>query len=402
MGLKEWASSLIEKFNPAQAIIERAEGTSKTSVPGYVKITSAYDDVEVLRRGIDMLVNGAASFDFTVTEKINGVTPVINGIRKTKLHNLLNFQPNLYQDTNKFRRQLYTDLVLEGNAFIYYDGAYLYVLPAVHMEIFPDKKTFVKKYKYMGDIEFLPEEIIHVADNSSESNYRGTSPLHSTTATLETRKKMLKFQDNFFNNGAVPGLVLKSPNVLGEKIKQRLIESWLREYNPQRGGKRPMVLDGGLDVAKLSDVNFKELDFEQSIDNKDDDLLMALGVPSILLKGGNNANISPNLRLFYLETVLPKVRQVTSAFERFFGYNLEEETAKVSALQPDMKEAAAYFTTLVNGGVITPNEARQELRYESIVGHDDLRIPANIAGSAADPSQGGRPAGDNKPNGNNQ
>ena len=392
----------MEKLNPAQPAIERGEGSSKAPVPGYVTIQRAFDEVEVLRRGIDMIVNGAASFDINVTEKINGITPVVPGIRKTKVHTLLNFQPNPYQDMNKFRRQLYTDLVLEGNAFIYFDGGFLYVLPAVNMEIFPDKKTFVKGYRYSGEVTFTSEEIIHISDNSAESIYRGTTVLKSISATLETRKKMLKFQDNFFANGAVPGLVLKSPNVLGDKIKQRLIESWLREYNPQRGGKRPMVLDGGLDISSISDVNFKELDFESSIDNKDDDVLMALGVPSILLKGGNNANITPNLRLLYLETILPKVRQVTSAFERFFGYNLEEETAKVSALQPDMKESAGYFTTLVNGGVISPNEARKELRYEPIAGHDDLRIPANIAGSAADPSQGGKPAGENKPNGKNQ
>ncbi len=398
MGIKQW---ITEKLNPAQPIIEREAGTSQTSVPGYTTVVSAFDKVEVIRRGIDMLVNGAASFDFTVAEKINGVSPVQPGLRKTKVQNLLNFQPNLYQDCNKFRRQLYTDLILEGNAFIYFDGGYLYVLPAANMEVFPDRKTLVKGYKYSGEVDFTPEEIIHISDNSASSIYRGTSSLKSTLDTLNTRAKMLKFQDNFFQNGAVPGLVLKSPNVLGDRIKQRLVESWLKEYNPQRGGKRPMVLDGGLDVSKLSDVNFKELDFEQSIDNKDDDILMALGVPSILLKGGNNANISPNLRLLYLEAILPKVRQVTSAFERYFGYNLEEETAKVSALQPDMKESAGYFTTLVNGGVITPKEARKELRYDPIAGHDDLRIPANIAGSAADPSQGGKPAGDKQPDGNN-
>jgi hypothetical protein len=66
-----------------------------------------------------------------------------------------------------------------------------------------------------------------------------------------------------------------------------------------------------------------------------------------------------------------------------------------------MKESAGYFNTLFNGGVITPNEARKELRYDPIAGHDDLRIPANIAGSAADPSQGGKPAGDKQPDGNN-
>jgi len=63
-----------------------------------------------------------------------------------------------------------------------------------------------------------------------------------------------------------------------------------------------------------------------------------------------------------------------------------------SALQPELKDVAAYHSTLVNGGVITPNEARIELRYPTIAGNDTLRIPANIAGSAANPSVGGRPS----------
>jgi len=40
---------------------------------------------------------------------------------------------------------------------------------------------------------------------------------------------------------------------------------------------------------------------------------------------------------------------------------------------------------------MTPNEVRDAMNMESIDGHDDLRVPANIAGSAADPSEGGRP-----------
>jgi hypothetical protein len=110
------------------------------------------------------------------------------------------------------------------------------------------------------------------------------------------------------------------------------------------------------------------------------------------LQGGNNANIAPNLRLFYLETVLPIVRLYVSALERYFGYDVGEVTSNVSALQPELKDVAAYHSTLVNGGVITPNEARIELRYPTITGNDTLRIPANIAGSAANPSEGGRPS----------
>ena len=47
---------------------------------------------------------------------------------------------------------------------------------------------------------------------------------------------------------------------------------------------------------------------------------------------------------------------------------------------------------------MTPNEARESLILEPIEGQDELRIPANIAGSAADPSEGGRPPQDDEEN----
>ena len=40
---------------------------------------------------------------------------------------------------------------------------------------------------------------------------------------------------------------------------------------------------------------------------------------------------------------------------------------------------------------MSPNEAREALSLEMMEGHDELRIPANIAGSAANPEEGGKP-----------
>ena len=33
-------------------------------------------------------------------------------------------------------------------------------------------------------------------------------------------------------------------------------------YNPRTGGRRPLVLDGGIEVDALTEINFKELDFQ--------------------------------------------------------------------------------------------------------------------------------------------
>jgi hypothetical protein len=96
--------------------------------------------------------------------------------------------------------------------------------------------------------------------------------------------------------------------------------------------------------------------------------------------------------LYYLETILPILHKTCSALERFFGYEIEPDITGIPALQPELADAASYYATLVNTGIITANEARYQLNYDFKDGHDDLRIPANIAGSATDPSTGGRPS----------
>ena len=70
---------------------------------------------------------------------------------------------------------------------------------------------------------------------------------------------------------------------------------------------------------------------------------------------------------------------------------MQEDISNIPALRPELQDEAAYYSSLVNGGVMSPNEAREALRLEPMEGHDDLRIPANIAGSASNPSEGGRP-----------
>ena len=109
------------------------------------------------------------------------------------------------------------------------------------------------------------------------------------------------------------------------------------------------------------------------------------------MDSGNNANIRPNHRLYYLETILPIVKKITYAFERYFGFQLNEDVTGIPALQPELRDQAAYYATLVNTGIISPNEAREALGKDTMDGFDEPRVPANIAGSAANPVEGGRP-----------
>ena len=391
------ADELYEKLNPAQPYYEHKVDSSREPVYAYER---AYEELEIVNRSVNMIVDDCAEIDVLIGEPTKG-NSVKKGIKRSRVELLLNVEPNPFQDISTFRRNLITDMIIDGNIFIYFDGAHLYHLPASKMTIHSSDTTYVDHYSFNEIINYSTSEIIHIKENSFYSIYRGVPRLSPALRTIQLLMSMRKFQDNFFKNGAVPGLVLKSPNTLSEKIKERMIQSWTARYKPEAGGRRPLILDGGLEIDTISNVNFKELDFQSAIAENEKIILKALGVPPLLLDSGNNANIRPNMRLYYLETILPIVRKTNKALERFFGYSIIEDITDIPALQPELRDQSQYYTSLVNGGIISPNEARERLGFEVLEGHSDLRVPANIAGSASNPSEGGRPVenetGDDSP-----
>jgi HK97 family phage portal protein len=376
-----------EKLNPAQPYF--GEKTANSNEPTFA-YERAYEEIEIVNRGVNMIVDDTSEINVVIGEDTK-TAKVVKGIKKKTLDTILNKEPNPFQDISTFRRNLIIDILIDGNIFIYFDGVHLYHLPASKMVIHTSKTTYVSKYTFEERIDYSPNEIIHIKENSFYSIYRGTSRLKPALRTMLLMKKMRDFQDNFFRNGAVPGLVLKSPNTLSEKIKERMIASWQARYSPDAGGHRPLILDGGLEVDELSKIDFREMDFQASIADNEKIILKALGVPPIMLDSGNNANLRPNMRMYYLETILPISNKINKAMERFFGFEIIEDLTHIPALQPELRDQATYYTSLVNAGIITPNESRKQLGFEHLDDCDEIRIPANIAGSAANPSEGGKP-----------
>ena len=377
-----------EKLNPAQPYYDHKTEPSREKVVNYER---AYEDLEIVNRGVNLIVDDASEIPISVSGQVQGMSSVVKGIKRSRVDLLLNKEPNPFQDISTFRRNLITDYLLDGNIFIYFDGVHMYHLPANKVTIHASDTTYIEKFTFNEQVSYKPSEIIHIKDNSFYSIYRGVSRLKPALRTMILMRSMRDFQDNFFKNGAVPGLVLKSPNTLSEKIKERMIQSWSARYRPDAGGRRPLILDGGIEIDSFANVNFKELDFQSAIAENEKIILKALGVPPILLDSGNNANIRPNMRMYYLETILPIVRKINFAMERHFGFKCQEDITNIPALQPELRDQSQYYSALVNTGIISPNEARDALGFDPVEGYDDLRVPANIAGSAANPDEGGRP-----------
>ena len=248
---------------------------------------------------------------------------------------------------------------------------------------------------FNGTIKFAVNEIIHIKDNSAREIYRGDSRINSAIKSILTRESAIDFQDKFFDSGAVVGLVVETEAVLSKKLKERQEKEWVAKYNPKSGRGKPLILDAGMKARSVNTNSFRDMDFNNSIVEIEKRVMTALGIPPLLLDSGNNANIRPNLELFFSMTIIPMIRKFESAFEYFFGYDVELTTHNIMALRPDMKQESDRLSSLVNNGIMTGDEARKVLRLEPMNTPEmtEIRIPANIAGSSTGVSgqEGGRP-----------
>ncbi|AWN08787.1 portal protein [Escherichia phage Gostya9] len=398
MGFKSW---ITEKLNPGQRIIRDMEPVSHRTNRKPFTTGQAYSKIEILNRTANMVIDSAAECSYTVGDKYNIVT-YANGVKTKTLDTLLNVRPNPFMDISTFRRLVVTDLLFEGCAYIYWDGTSLYHVPAALMQVEADANKFIKKFIFNNQINYRVDEIIFIKDNSyvcgTNSQISGQSRVATVIDSLEKRSKMLNFKEKFLDNGTVIGLILETDEILNKKLRERKQEELQLDYNPSTGQSSVLILDGGMKAKPYSQISsFKDLDFKEDIAGFNKSICLAFGVPQVLIDGGNNANIRPNIELFYYMTIIPMLNKLTSSLTFFFGYRITPNTKEVAALTPDKEAEAKHLTSLVNNGIMTGNEARLELNLEPL---DDeqmnrIRIPANVAGSATGVSgqEGGRPQG---------
>jgi len=378
--------SIVEKLNPSQERIKNSDPGGKRTTSDPYTISQAYREVEFVNRAVNMFVDSCSEVTYDVKEKHDGVISHGTGVRKDQLKKLLNVQPNPYMDVNLFRRLVFMDLIMEGAAYIFWDGAGLYPLPASQMEVVMDKKKFINKFVFAGKDDYRPDQIIFIKDNAYYANTvmtSGYSRLASSLASIKRLRKLATFKEKFYDNGAVLGLVIETDQLLSKKHKQRYEEETSIRYNPSTGKSSVLVLDGGFKAKSVSNTSFRDMGTKEDQDDLRVSIATAIGIPPILFDSGNNANIRPNLDLFYSMTVMPTLRKAEAAIEFFFGYDVKLMTEDVMALAPDKKIQADYVSALVNNGIITGNEGRGMLRLVELTDEEmtKIRIPQNIAGS---------------------
>ena len=117
-----------EKLNPAQPYYDHKIVSSREDTFSYEQ---AYEDLEIVNRGVNLIVDDTAEIPSVVGPQIQGIQNVVKGLKRSRVDLLLNKEPNPFQDISTFKRNLITDFILDGNIFVYFDGVHL--LSLIHI-----------------------------------------------------------------------------------------------------------------------------------------------------------------------------------------------------------------------------------------------------------------------------
>ncbi len=383
--IRNW---LVEKLNPAQVNIAERESSATRSNRLPMSTKRAYEEMAIFNRGVNMLIDSAAEVDFDVNNS-RGFTSYGSGIKGKTLKKLLNQRPNMFMDSSTFWRLVYADLILEGWAFIHYDEKEqsLYHVPAATMEVFADKKYYINKFVSDGRVTFAPNEIIFIKDNSFHvggvSQISGYSRIMAALKPVLRKEKLEHFKEKFFDNGTIIGITIETDQNLSARAKERKREEIRLDHNPRNGKSNVLILDGGAKAKSMQSTSLNDLGIDEDMKRFEKEIFTTMGIPSVLIEGGNNANIRPNLELFYYMTVLPLAEKVEKALEFFFAFDIKLDVTDILALSPDKDAQSKALGSKVNNGIITGDEAREELRLAPMGTPEmtEIRIPQNVAGS---------------------
>ena len=94
-----------EKLNPSQYVISRNEGLTVDSREIVTNYRNAYEQLEIVNRAVNMIVDDVSEIPFSVGDKITGTNSILKQIRRSKVNLLLNVEPNPFQDISTFKRK---------------------------------------------------------------------------------------------------------------------------------------------------------------------------------------------------------------------------------------------------------------------------------------------------------
>lgn len=323
--------------------------------------------------------------------KDNRFVPDVN----SRLHYLLNVQPDIALSAFDFWRQVVQRILLDGNAYIVpmYNTATLEIdrlalcgRGTVSHDTINDTYTIFDKTNAIYG-KYAEDEIIHFKGMSIDGK-NGVGVLTYARLTSDIAVTGDKETLNrFANGGNVRGIVSNDTSVRGfGEYQDKELEKTAKNVDEHfQAGERIVSLPGQIDFKQIS-LSSTDMQFLESRKFTVREICRFFGVhPSFVFDDTSNnyksaemANVAflnntlnPILRKIEIE-LLRKLVAPTLATKRKFEFNRQ------SLYACDLESRSKYWQQVIATGLYTVNELRREENKPDVEGGDQVLVSANL------------------------
>lgn len=323
------------------------------------------------------------------------------------LHYLLKRRPNEWQTSFEFREQIGFHLVLTGNAYVFVsrraNGEILELLPYEPGSVTVTRNSdmslsYALTLKDGRRVSVPPANMWHIR-GPSWNGYLGLDAVHLARNAIGLALATEEFGSSLFANGARPGGLLSTEQVLNPEKIAEIQKSWKASQAGSGNAMKTALLTGGLKYTALSQTA-DEAQFNETRKRAIHDICAAFRVnPIMVMQTEGTASYASVEQMFLAHlthTLMPWFERIEQSAEINLLSRQEQRDGYYTKLEAKglmrgtAKERAEFNQIMRQNGVITVNEWREseDMDRSNDPGADELRPAANLYGPEPAPAGG--------------
>lgn len=349
-------------------------------------------------RAVNLISSGLASLklEYKRKDRVKGYFKPDDGIGGKRLNYLLSVQPNGRMNASVFLKNLVSQILLQGNAYvlpmknIYGDVESLYLLTpgSVSHDVYTNRYHVADAVNMIQGV-YGGDEVLHFKNISDDGGYTGISTIRYAALTLgiaatsdsETLKRFAtggRFKAILKNNTSTKGWGEYQDGQLkahGEDLQDAI-----------NRGDDILAVKGDVDVSPLS-MSSADMQFLESRKFTIREVARFFNVPPSKLMDDSNSNyksVEVSNIAFYTEALQPIVTEIEREFSakllNEFNYQDYKFCFDLSALYAlDLESKARWDKNRLENGIVSVNDLRRERDVEPVEKGDDVYLSVNLA-----------------------
>lgn len=289
--------------------------------------------------------------------------------------------PSPYMSAFDLRRALTMQMLLYGNAFAAINrtvvGEPVELIPLTRNSVSLDLSGGTVIYKTAQYGALTPDQVLHLRAPGTSPLW-GDSPVDLCSTSLRLLGAHQEMSIKNYENGANKKLALIHPGKLSTEAMQRMESEFAKRHAGAQNSGRPLVLAEGMKVETISSSAT-----DSGIDNARKysigDVSRIYGVPASYLSEsvGSSYGTMEWLSRMYVSACLehwlaPWISEIKAKLGATVSFDTDE------LMRPSMVETMSALRTGVEAGIITRNEAREELDMPALPGLDTPTLALNV------------------------